>query len=164
MPEKDLIPKLPKEELLARAFRIKPMHPDEKGRPHFIKPCDLETTAFTWDPDLVEQAKGLTEIDSIVTYHSYGAPSLFKPDISEVLRQIPGELAGKVTAFMTDTDDAQPFAPGGGYHRAITRLFTGELPESVKAYPVVYKGKAIYPEKEPPKPIKVMQPIKLKPH
>jgi hypothetical protein len=163
MPKKEL-PKLSRDELLARAFRIKPMKADEKGRPHFIKPCDLETTAFTWDPELMEAAKGLTEIDTIVTYHSYGAPSFFKPDISEVLAQIPKELAGKVTAFMTDTDDAQPFAEGGSYHRGITRLFTGVLPESVKGYPVVYKGKAIYPEKEPPKPIKVMHPIKLKPN
>lgn len=159
MPKKDLVPKLPEKELLERAHRIKPMHPDSKGRPHFIKPCDIQTKAFTWDPELTEPAKGLTEIDSIVTYHNYGAPVFFKPDISEVLGQIPPALLDKVTAFMTDSDEAQQFSEGGSHHRAITRLFTGALPESVQAYPVIYKGREVYPEK----PIKVMRPISIKP-
>lgn len=160
---KDLIPKLPEKELLERARRIKPMALNEKGKPHFIKPCDIQTRAFTWDPEFTEPAKGLNEIDSITTYHSYGAPSLFKPDISEVLAQIPPAVLDQVTAFMTDVDDAQQFSAGGSHHRAITRLFTGELPDSVKAYPVVYQGREVHPEPPPTQPIKVMRPISIKP-
>ncbi|MEZ0262450.1 MAG: hypothetical protein ACAH80_15705 [Alphaproteobacteria bacterium] len=164
MPKKDLITHLGKEELLARAHRMKAMYPDKKGVPHFIKPCDIQTKAFTWDPVLTEPAKGLTELESIVTYHNSGAPSFFKPDISEVLAQIPPHLVGQVTAFMTESDSAQQFSEGGSHHRAITRLFTGELPDSVKAYPVIYNGQEVFPPPPaPPQPVKGMHPITLKP-
>jgi hypothetical protein len=167
MVEKSLIPEIAKDELIRRAFRIKALSTDEKGKLHFIKPCDLETTAFTWDPVRMEPAEGLKELVTITTYHNYGAPSLFKPDIREVLSQIPAEFVERVSAFETDIDEAQQFSEEGSYHRAKTRLFGGPLPASVARYPVVIGGKALYPPAEDaaedPKGIKVMRPIRLKP-
>lgn len=163
--KKSPIPKLSKDDLLSRAFRIKPLKPHEDGMLHFIKPCDIETVAFAWDPERVEKARGLTPLGAITTFHSYGAPSFFKPGISEVLAQIPPELLDRVSAFTTEPDDENSFTPGGDYHRGVTTLYEGPLPESVRAAPVIYKMKEVFPP-EPPQAttqdIAVMKPIQLK--
>jgi hypothetical protein len=165
--QKNPIPKLTKCELLSRAFRIKPMVEDGDGTLHFIKPCDLESIAFTWNPVRIEEARGLTSLCEITTIHSYAAPVLFKPDLAEVLAQIPSDLLARVTAFTTVPHDDRQFTDGGEYHRAVTTLYTGELPASVKAYPVVYKKTAIYPSAEETaepatKGIPIMKPLQFK--
>ncbi|TAL35908.1 MAG: hypothetical protein EPN97_06805 [Alphaproteobacteria bacterium] len=163
--QKSPIPKLSKDALLARAFRIKPLKADDDGTLHFIKPCDIETVAFAWDPERVEKAKGLTPLRAITTVHSYGAPSFFKPDISEVLAQIPPELLDRVSAFTTEPDYDNQFTQGGSYHRGVTTLYEGPLPEAVRAAPVIYKKKEVFPP-EPSQAttqdIAVMKPIQLK--
>ena len=160
------IPKLSKAELLSRAFRIKPLKADDDGTLHFIRPCDIETVAFAWDPKRVEKAKGLTPLGEITTIHGYGAPSFFKPGISEVLAQIPPEFLDRVSAFTTEPDYDNQFTKGGDYHRGVTTLYEGPLPESVRSAPVIYKKKEVLPP-EPPQAttqdITVMKPLQFKP-
>lgn len=164
--KKSPIPKLSKDDLLSRAFRIKPLKADDDGTLHFIKPCDLETVAFSWDPKRVQEAKGLVPLREITTLHSYGAPSFFKPDISEVLAQIPPEFLDRVSAFTTEPDYDSQFTQGGDYQRGVTTLYEGPLPASVRAAPVIYKKKEVFPP-EPPKAttqdITVMKPLQFKP-
>ena len=159
------IPTLTKDELLSRAFRITPVVENDQGQPHFITPCDIENTAFTWSPKREDEAAGLTPLKTITTYHDYGAPVFFKPSINEVLAQIPPELLGKVTGFSTEPDQARQFTPGGSHHVGITTLYTGDLPASVRDAPVVYKGKKVYPSKQAEAKatgIPVMKPIQFK--
>jgi hypothetical protein len=164
--QKSPIPKLSSDELLSRAFRIKPLKADDDGTLHFIKSCDIETTAFAWDPERIQEAKGLTPLREITTFHSYGAPVFFKPDISEVLAQIPAELLDRVSAFTTEPDYGNQFTDGGSYHRGVTTLYEGPLPESVRSAAVIYKKKEVFPP-EPPQTttqdIKVMKPLQFKP-
>jgi hypothetical protein len=163
--QKSPIPKLSRDELLSRAFRIKPLKADDDGTLHFIKPCDIETVAFAWDPQRVEQAEGLTPLRAITTIHSYGAPVFFKPDISEVLAQIPTDLLDRVSAFTTEPDYDDQFAHNGNYHRGVTTLYEGPLPEAVRSAPVIYKKKEVFPPGPPQATtgdIAVMRPIQLK--
>ncbi len=163
--KKSPIPKLTKDELLSRAFRIKPLKQDDDGALHFIKPCDIENTAFAWSPQLTEPATGLKPLATITTYHDYGAPVCFKPSIDEVLAQIPPEMLGRASAFTTEPDQERMFTPGGSHHVGITVLYEGPLPESVRSQPVIYKRKEVEPPKMPEtttRDVSVMKPIQLK--
>lgn len=162
--KKSPIPTLKKDELLSRAFRIKAVAENAKGKLHFIEPVDIEGTAFTWDPKHRDEAIGLKRLKDINTIHDYGAPSLFKPSINEVLAQIPPDVLDKVTAFSTDVDPRQ-FTPGGSHHLGLTTLYTGDLPRAVRNEPVIYKRKEVYPSKQAEAAatgIPVMKPIQLK--
>ncbi len=93
------IPKISDEELRSRAARIKALV-RKGGKLYTIEqPKNLRQTAFLWDPVFEERSGVVMEIGRVKTLHSYGAPSLFKPSIAEVLAQIPPELAAKVKAF-----------------------------------------------------------------
>jgi len=70
---------------------------DDKGKPSqdrqglltFVEPSDLRSVSLMWDPKVVGMPqKDMMVIDRLITYHSYGAPSLFKPSVAEVLAQI----------------------------------------------------------------------------
>ena len=145
--KKSPIPTLKKDDLLSRAFRIKAVAENDKGKLHFIKPVDIENTAFTWDPKLEDEAISLKPLQNINTIHDYGAPSLFKPSINEVLAQIPADVLDRVTAFSTDVDPRQ-FTPGGSHHLGLTTLYTGDLPSGVRNQPVIYKRQEVYPSKQ----------------
>ena len=158
------IPKLKKDELLSRAFRIKAVAENDKGKLHFIKPVDIEGTAFTWDPKHEDEAISLKRLKDINTIHDYGAPALFKPSINEVLAQIPPDVLYSVTAFSTDVDPRQ-FTPGGSHHLGLTTLYTGDLPASQRNAPVIYKGKKVYPSKgaeAAAEGVPIMKPLQFK--
>jgi hypothetical protein len=157
--KKSPIPTLPEKELLSRAFRIKALKRDDEGKIHFIEPCDIQTVAFAWDPKLAGEATGLTKLRDITTFHNYAAPVFFKPDIGEVLAQIPPDVLDTVTAFTTEPDYDNQFTEGGSYHRGVTTLYTGELPATVRDAPVIYKKKPVAP---PPREISIMKPVQFK--
>lgn len=78
--------------------------------------------SFTWNPRLVgsEFTAGPIDVLEIPSFHSYGAPSLFKPSLSECLASI--------RRFCTDWSEAEYFAVSldggrrcyGGCHQATT--------------------------------------------
>ena len=118
------------EELADLAQRIRPVVRDENGRCFYIEAVDPRKEAFTWSPTLTDEAAdgagGIVRIATIYTLHSYGAPSLFKPSIAEVISMIPQHLLGKVIAFETVCPDdvgGQRSALAKGYHVAVTHLY-----------------------------------------
>lgn len=122
------IPNVPKERICELAKRIKPVVRFTSGL-HYIKPVDLFTIAFTWDPKRASKAKGLRKLRDITTYHTYGYHGFFKPSIAEVLAQIPAELLGEAVAFEThgpdSVDDLNAHLEelNAGLHVACTTLY-----------------------------------------
>jgi len=122
------LPQIEDDRLAVLAARIRPVARSKKsGSLHWLAPCDLRATAFTWDPILKGKAHGLVELAVIETLHSFGSCSaVFKPSVAEVLAQVdrsPG-LAALAVAFTTVLDgDALSSVVGGSYHRARTTLY-----------------------------------------
>lgn len=127
--EKVWIPEISDERLAELVERIKPTcrFNDEL---RYIEPVDPRRVAYMWSPKPAETADDLNPVADIRTYHSYGAPNVFKPSIAEVLAQIPDEHLSNVVAFeiMNSPDDADDLnreleALNAGYHVATTRLY-----------------------------------------
>jgi len=123
------IPEVPKEEIIARALRIKPTVRFD-GILRYIKAVDLFNTAYAWDPEPGEVAPAFTKIAEITTYHTYGFYGFFKPSVAEVLAQIPDDLLDRVNAFeivgapeTADDLNANKTALNAGYHVARTALY-----------------------------------------
>lgn len=123
------VPVITDENLAELAERIKPVV--KKGSAlRYIEDVGLRTVAFTWSPTLTKKAKGLEPICDITTYHSYGAPNMFKPSIAEVISQIPEKHLTDVVAFqITSSPDTvddlnrEIQALNAGYHVATTTLY-----------------------------------------
>jgi len=166
------IPSLSEKKLLERASRIKPVVRDKESL-HFIKPVDIQSVAFTWAPELTEDAEMLHEFHRIKTYHSFGYGGLFKPSIEEVLAQLPDDIARQMVAFETFLMSQE--ICDGSYHLAETIIYAGELPPSIANQEIVYKKekilsstfeKSVRPKNSPTAQQKVMRneqkPLKLK--
>lgn len=69
---------------------------------YYIKDVDLRNVAFTWSPEITEDATGLKPFKTIITFHKYGYQGMFKPSIAEVLAQIPKRYTNKCVAFEID--------------------------------------------------------------
>lgn len=82
---------------------------------------DLRNYAYAWDAVPTERAPSLEALGEIVTHHSYGAPSFFKPSIAEVLSQIPDRFIDKVVAF--EVTDGRMGAASNEHHDATTILY-----------------------------------------
>jgi hypothetical protein len=84
------------------------MHPLEKkdtGIPFWIEPVDPRKVAFTWEPKPTKIAQ-VYQVGHMITYHRFGAPSLFKPSIAEVIAQIiKTPVPDGVIAFETGNGD-----------------------------------------------------------
>jgi hypothetical protein len=116
------VPEIGSSVLQRRVELIKPVVRDNKGKLRRIKTVHPSEVAFTWDPKLLDEWKGLKEIERIQTDHYCGHPMLVKPSIEEVLAQIPVELLDRVVAFETMTDTAKVYKSGEG-HQITTVLY-----------------------------------------
>jgi len=107
--------------------KIDPSEVDVDGLPFYIKDVDPREWAFTWGPKSTRQADDIERLDDIITYHTYGAPSLFKPSVAEVLAQIPEEYLEKTVAFEVRAENLREWnhVEEGGkyYHVTMTRLY-----------------------------------------
>ena len=80
---------------------------------------------FTWDPEITnlrtDLRSELFEFKKIMTHHDDLDMGMFRPDVVEVLNQIPKADFKRCVAFMTDAESAKR----GGYsaHIAETTLF-----------------------------------------
>jgi hypothetical protein len=76
-----------------------------------------------WDIEVETTPRaGLKILDEVVTVHSYGAPSLFKPSAAECLAQIPEPLLSRVKAFSVVGAGFTPH--GSDCHVGLMTLYT----------------------------------------
>jgi hypothetical protein len=148
---------LTKQELMKRAFRIKPVAsnlPHDLALPndlrqqftelHFIMPTDLELGALDDRPILEGKADMLKAERTVsLTLHARGADG-FLPFISELLAAVPQDLLYTVTAFSAEPDKDRPYEPDGRQRAQVT-FYTGELPDKVRNQHIIYDGRAYYP-------------------
>ena len=101
------IPKISKEELIARYKRIKPIVEFE-GKKYFLREfstAELTGKSYIWNisedkREHVDMKKFIPLVNSdFECLHSYGYYGVFKPSIGEVLAQIPKIDADFVDAF-----------------------------------------------------------------
>ena len=70
-----------------------------------IEAIDLWNIAYTWQPKPVQFAQNISPYDYFIAKSRYGAPSVFKPAIGEVLQCIPERFLEKTIAFEIDPHD-----------------------------------------------------------
>jgi hypothetical protein len=126
------IPAISKETVTQLLTRIKPLIRHEGLLYEYSPkaPWDPFTTVFTWNPaedkgKLVDTTR-LPLLEALPTFHTCGYHALFKPDVTEVLAQIPPDLLEKVVAFevlfgqeLTQCVDY----PGLYGHKTVTLLY-----------------------------------------
>lgn len=168
---------LTKQELMKRAFRIKPVAPNlprDLALPkdlrqqftelHFIMPTDLELGALDDRPILEDKADMLKAERTVsLTLHARGADG-FLPFISELLAAVPQDLLYTVTAFSAEPDKDRPYE-SDGRQRAQVTFYSGELPEKIRNKHIIYDGRAYYPDRrtlEELERITVSKPLRLK--
>lgn len=111
-------------------LRIKPLVPNgnDDGKLWEIElPEDLRRTAFRWDPKFTKPSDVTPKyiLEEITTYHRCGYIGLFKPDIVEVLAQIPEDLLDQVVAFDVQFNDGPDVIVKGDFygHKTTTILY-----------------------------------------
>lgn len=118
------IPVMDDTELRRHAERITPLAIRD-GELVEIDRVDPVDVAYLWDPTYLGVAQDMEPVVDIRTFHTYGAPSLFKPSIGEVIRQIPPALLDDIDAFSLSFDDdtSGAFADSGRLHTATATLY-----------------------------------------
>ncbi|MDB4984279.1 MAG: hypothetical protein JWM20_458 [Patescibacteria group bacterium] len=100
VPEKRKLTNLKIRELLGR---IKPVVTHKKVTKEIVLPEDLlsdpRKASFIWDIEKGQQRTDLVILAKITTYHESGQASYFKPDLAEILEQIPEEYFKGCIAF-----------------------------------------------------------------
>ncbi len=150
---------LSNEELMKRAFRIKPLVPSidpdlripddlrkEFSKMLFTSPTDLEIGTVEdglkmedCPADMLKPVRTLP-----VTLHARGEGKLM-PIISELLAGVPADLLYTVSAFSIEKDKAQPL-DANGRQRALLTFYEGELPKKIKDQYIIHDGKAYSPD------------------
>lgn len=164
------IPALDQDELLSRAFRIKQVHKASDGHMHFISSPHLDRTApdrgaDVDDAHVLEKAKGLKLLATVVTVHRAIMPAHFMPSVKDVLAQVPPEYLKQITAYSIEIDESKPNADRPNYHRGIAKFYSGPVPESLARQPVILKGISYRPPEPPPEPkdIPVLPAMNIRP-
>lgn len=118
-PQPQRIPELPERRMRELAQRIRAVGVRD-GELWEMRQPDPAWTAFSWDPQWSQPARDLVEVARVRTFHTFGAPSFFKPSKAEVIAQIPAALVDVTVAFATDDPE---LADGGRFHAAHTVLY-----------------------------------------
>lgn len=130
--ELDRIPPITDERLTELNARIRPLVTGPAGL-HFLKrpTKDLRGQSYLWDarPGVPAPVAVNMPYVTLITYHTYGAPSLFKPSIAEVLAQVdaaltPEQLAPVVGYWIDNSNLDATHVLSDGYHFVRTVLFT----------------------------------------
>lgn len=117
---------LPNEKMLEMLKTLTPIgFIDGKPFIHIISDKhDLACYSYIWDKPTGEAIPNLHAFAQITTFHTYGAPSLFKPSIAEVLSQVPEDLKGARLYFHTVPDYENQFTADDEMHRGITTFYS----------------------------------------
>lgn len=126
-------PPITDEEVLSLMKDITVLSVDSHGiyRVLDIKGAHPSRQSFLWnategDPWVQPSDVELLTPEPLQMYHSYGAPSLFKPSLTEVIAQIPANLRREVRAFCLQPIDVHTMnrdALNAGYHTSFVTLF-----------------------------------------
>jgi hypothetical protein len=125
------IPKISDEMLQMRASRIRPLLTFDGELYSIVPTRDLRSISFMWNPIRSYRAGPLRQLADVRMFHSFGAPSLFKPTIAEVIAQIPERYSAVTCAFevirhpQNAADlNLESEALNAGFHVSIVRLYT----------------------------------------
>lgn len=121
------VPEISDRRLAELLERLVPITVDGQERASFIQMPHPRTEAYLWSPDPSGPVPGLRVLVRFRTFHAYGAPSLFKPSIAEVLAQLPAELPPEARAFTTFPETAE-LSERGDLHVAQSALFAFSAP------------------------------------
>lgn len=92
------VPRLTETELAQFWPRIQPVI-RKNGTAHYIKEVNPSNVAYTWSPELKEEATGLKEIARKTVFVTWAYYGFFKPTIRECLAQMPKEISDQCVAF-----------------------------------------------------------------
>lgn len=161
MERKIEIPDMTNVEVACWYETIKPIIVDLNGHSKYLRPLSIEelmTAPFTWlidDEDLGEDVdyNKLSILEDRLMYLSHGTAGLFKPKVSEVIRQIPKELREKVVAFeVIDSyigiTEVFSHILRAKWRAAVVRLYTQRDDTHPAAHMVM-----TYPTKDSPLPV-----------
>ena len=130
---------------------VRPLVRDKDGDLCWIEPVK-PNHSFCWDAKIIRKV-GEFELsmgERIITFHSFGAPSLFKPTVEEVVKQIPKKFLVNifdkdVVAFEILKDDDgfldAKHVLNSYYHWVFTQLYyeneaiNGGLLEDIAPHP-----------------------------
>lgn len=135
-----LVPPVSDETLEEMAAAIKPLKAVGNGRFREILTAgvDPRRVAFTWEPKLGRAVRvyrgGLNNV-TILTFHTYGDPSLFKPSLAEVYGGIRQAVPNwsPVRFFWLNSEDLDARNLVGGCHWCRCVLFGDEEPHVIDA-------------------------------
>lgn len=148
------LPSISEDKLLTLAKAIKPMiRSSEDNQLYFSMPTDILKTSYSFANKPAKKAHGMKKIMTFETRHNCGYHLFFKPSVAEVLAQmaekISPEIIAQITAFevvfkkdilQQDRLSAETYDPIENQHIAQTVLYTGKLPQEIKAQPVILNG------------------------
>lgn len=95
-------PQIDDELLDQLASQIKPLVPNDDGHLWYIKPVNLRTSSFIWDPEFTDRAEDLVVFTTLRTLHTFPYYGTFKPSIAEVLAHLhvlPLAMRSRLVAF-----------------------------------------------------------------
>ena len=152
MERKFEIPKMSNEDIAKRYANIKPIVKNE-GTPTYLRELsedELTHKAYTWlnEPSDYAEPVDYSELSllaDVKMLHVWAYYGFFKPDVGEVIRQIPAEYLEKVVAFEM-IDGAIGYNSifnkelNAGFHVSIVRLYQAKDETNQEAQPI-----GIYP-------------------
>lgn len=146
----------PDKNLINRAFGLKPLLHDRDGRMHFIDAIDLyenmhQTEVYPQAP--ADHLKECARVEVLIPA-TLMRGLVFSPTQAQVLPQVPEELLQQATGFRLELDDDRDGQ--NGYVRGEMILYSGDMPENIKAQPVIAwkkEYKTPFPPEEKPKPV-----------
>lgn len=168
---------LTQQELMKRAFRIKPIAsnlpadielPEDLRKQYtemyFTMPTDLELGTYDERSITKDRADMLTPARTDTVVLNARGDGMFCPIISELLSAVPNDLLYTVTAFSVEKDKKQPL-DRDGHQRALVTWYTGDLPQKIQDQYIISDGQAYSPDwrlMEKLERIPVMKPVRLK--
>jgi hypothetical protein len=126
-----LVPEIADDTLLIMAYKIKPLlrvgHEYYEVRQVNHTVDNLTNRSYLWDAQPGNRVGVFHPLNQlkIITFHSYGAPVLFKPSIREVMACINQFVDGwrPIKYFWLDSDTMGPEHVIGNYHWCHCHLF-----------------------------------------
>ena len=126
----NVIPNLDKSEMMKRYSNVSTVKIVGDEMFEFEKPSfdKLSSVAYMWnaEEDKIQDLDNLTLVAKLTTFHTYAFHGFFKPDLGEVLSQIPSSIDFDEKYYVTTNSysDIWYETTCGNYHIGITSVYT----------------------------------------